>query len=106
MFIGMKLDNSLGISVIDAAHILPFSQFHNDDVRNGLSLCKLHHWLFDHGLLSIDIDYSILVSQNIDYEFPKKLVSSYQNQTILLPTEEKNLPSSVALRWHKNNVFD
>jgi putative restriction endonuclease len=102
----MKLDNSLGISVIDAAHILPFSQFYNDDVRNGLSLCKLHHWLFDHGLITVDTEYTIQVSKKIDYEYPKKLVSSYQNQTILLPTEEKNLPSPVALRWHKNNVFD
>jgi len=102
----MKLDNSLGISIIDAAHILPFSQFHNDDVRNGLSLCKLHHWLFDHGLLTVDTKFTIHVSQKIDYEYPKKLVSFFHDQQILLPTEEKNLPSPVALRWHKNNVFD
>ena len=102
----MKLDNSLGISIIDAAHILPFSQFHNDDVRNGLSLCKLHHWLFDHGLLTVDTKYTIHVSQKIDYEYPKKLLRKYHDQQILLPQEEKNLPSSVALSWHKNNVFD
>lgn len=102
----MKLENSLGISIIDAAHILPFSQFHNDDVRNGLSLCKLHHWLFDHGLITVDTDYTIQVSKKIDYEYPKKLVSIFQDQHILLPTEEKNLPSPVALSWHKNNVFD
>ncbi|HMA83389.1 MAG TPA: hypothetical protein VKP59_04080 [Candidatus Thermoplasmatota archaeon] len=62
--------------------------------------------LFDHGLITVNTDYTIQVPKKIDYEYPKKLVSSYQNQTILLPTEEKNLPSSVALSWHKNNVFD
>jgi putative restriction endonuclease len=102
----MKLENSLGISVIDAAHILPFSQFHNDDVRNGLSLCKLHHWLFDHGLITVNTDYTIQVSKKIDYEYPKKLVSTFHNKQILFPKQEKNLPSPVALRWHKNNVFD
>ena len=102
----MKLENSLGISIIDAAHILPFSQFHNDDVRNGLSLCKLHHWLFDHGLITVDTDYTIQVSKKIDYEYPKKLVSTFHNKQILFPKQEKNLPSTIALSWHKNNVFD
>ena len=57
---GAKLVTSSGISVIDAAHILPFSQFHNDDVRNGLALCKIHHWLFDKGLISVDEHYRVL----------------------------------------------
>ncbi len=102
----MKLENSLGISVIDAAHILPFSQFHNDDVRNGLSLCKLHHWLFDHGLITVNSEYTIRVSKKIDYEFPKKLVSSFHNQEIQLPENKHNHPSPIALKWHKNNVFE
>ncbi len=102
----MKLENSLGISVIDAAHILPFSQFYNDDVRNGLSLCKLHHWLFDHGLITVNTDYTIRVSNKIDYEFPKKLISSFHNQKIQLPENKHNQPSPVALKWHQKNVFE
>lgn len=67
---------------------------------------KPYHWLFDHGLISIDTDYTIHVSKKINYEYPKKLVSIFQNQQIFLPTEQKNLPSPVTLFWHKNNVFD
>lgn len=38
---------------VDAAHILPWSQFDLDEVFNGLCLCKLHHWAFDEALIVI-----------------------------------------------------
>ena len=38
---------------VDAAHILPWAQFDLDHVRNGVCLCKLHHWAFDEGLIEI-----------------------------------------------------
>jgi len=41
---------------VDAAHILPWSKFDLDDVSNGLCLCKLHHWAFDEGLISVKWD--------------------------------------------------
>jgi putative restriction endonuclease len=34
-------------SIVDAAHIHPFSSSRNNDPRNGLALCKNAHWLFD-----------------------------------------------------------
>lgn len=41
---------------VDAAHILPWAQFDLDHVKNGMCLCKLHHWAFDDGLISITHD--------------------------------------------------
>lgn len=41
---------------IDAAHILPWSDYDLDEVRNGLSLCKLHHWAFDEALLVVNYE--------------------------------------------------
>jgi hypothetical protein len=38
---------------VDAAHILPYAEYDLDDVRNGLCLCKLHHWAFDEALIHI-----------------------------------------------------
>lgn len=43
---------------VDAAHILPWSQFDLDHVKNGMCLCKLHHWAFDDGLIEITFDGS------------------------------------------------
>ena len=49
----LNIRASSGESVTDAAHIIPFSVSYNDDIRNGMSLCKLHHWAFDTGLISL-----------------------------------------------------
>ncbi len=38
---------------VDAAHILPWRTYELDEVRNGLCLCKTHHWAFDEGLLQV-----------------------------------------------------
>lgn len=52
---GLKLPpvGSGGSPGVDAAHILPYSEYDLDDVRNGLCLCKQHHWAFDEGLIHI-----------------------------------------------------
>ena len=38
---------------VDAAHILPWSDYDLDHVSNGICLCKIHHWAFDEGLIRI-----------------------------------------------------
>lgn len=55
---GEYLAGGPGVSSgIEAAHILPWSKFDLDEVRNGLALCKQHHWAFDSGLLSVLFDF-------------------------------------------------
>lgn len=103
---GMKLVTSSGISIIDAAHILPFSKFHNDDLRNGLALCKIHHWLFDRGIISVDQYYRTIVSRSIETEEPEKAITEFSKKEIILPHEPKRYPSQVALEWHRGNVWD
>jgi hypothetical protein len=41
-------------SGVDADHIMPWAGFDDDTVRNGLCLCKSHHWMVDEGLLAIE----------------------------------------------------
>jgi putative restriction endonuclease len=38
---------------VDAAHILPWSEYELDQVFNGLCLCKLHHWAFDEAIIRL-----------------------------------------------------
>ena len=102
---GARLLTSSGISVIDAAHILPFARFGNDDVRNGMALCKTHHWLFDKGLISVDQHYRALVSKAIEKEEPERLVSRFAGREIRLPERVERFPSQVALEWHRGEVF-
>lgn len=59
-----------GESITEAAHIIPHTTSKNDDVRNGLSLCKLHHWVFDKYLISIDEAYRVIVSDLMSEKGP------------------------------------
>ena len=103
---GMKIITSSGVSVIDAAHILPFSKFKNDDIRNGLALCKIHHWLFDKGLMSVDLHYRVIVSKSIERESPENIISRLHKSEIIMPEESVKYPSPVALDWHRENIFN
>jgi putative restriction endonuclease len=38
---------------VDAAYILPWVQVDLDHIKNGICLCKFHHWAFDDGLIEI-----------------------------------------------------
>lgn len=51
-----------GAAIVDAAHIEPFAENQNDDIENGLALCKNAHWMFDEGLWSVRADGRVLLS--------------------------------------------
>ncbi|MFC7009379.1 HNH endonuclease [Halalkalicoccus salilacus] len=53
-----------GTPEVEAAHIYPRSENGRDDVRNGIALCRLHHWAFDTGWIEITTDYEISVLEN------------------------------------------
>jgi putative restriction endonuclease len=51
-----------GAAIVDAAHIEPFSTAQNDDIENGLALCKNAHWMFDEGLWSVGNDGRVVLA--------------------------------------------
>ncbi len=40
------------LSLVEAAHLLPFAESRNDHPTNGLALCKNHHWAMDNHLIA------------------------------------------------------
>jgi len=52
-------------TVVDAAHIVPWSKSQNDDIRNGMALCKLCHWAFDEGMMGVSKNYEVITSRQI-----------------------------------------
>ena len=58
LFSGQRLPRTELTSTpgVDAAHILPWSQFDLDATSNGLCLNKQCHWAFDEGLLRLSYD--------------------------------------------------
>ena len=95
-----------GESATDAAHIIPFRISKNDDVRNGISLCKLHHWVFDKGLISLSTTYQVLVSPLMSNRRPTEwMLTELQDKSILLPERNQLYPAQNALAWHREEVL-
>ncbi|MBJ6802718.1 HNH endonuclease [Geomonas propionica] len=89
-------------TAVDAAHIVPWSKTQNDDVRNGLALCKLCHWAFDKGMMCVSSDYNVLTSRQIvaDPNVPGFLVTL--NGRGMIPPQDHDLwPAQEYLSEHR-----
>lgn len=105
-FCGVRLTTVDGHSVIEAAHIIPWCISHNDDLHNGMALCRLCHWTFDEGLLSVSAKYLVVVSSElrITSNMPGHLLT-LESRPIVGPMEQKLYPDLESLEWHRQNVF-
>lgn len=105
-FCGIRLITVDGHSVVDAAHIIPWSMTHNDDLHNGMALCRLCHWAFDEGLIGASQKYLVIISPEtrISSNIPGHLIT-LENRPILAPEDQTLLPSLDSLAWHRINVF-
>ncbi len=89
-----------------AAHIVPKRRSGTDDPRNGLALCRSHHWAFDAGLFSLNQNNSILVSSLVRRaETVKFELLSLEGNPIAMPKWEGIAPHPTAIEWHRENVF-
>ena len=90
-------------TIVDASHIAPFRSSKNNDVRNGLSLCKNAHWLFDVGLWSLDDDYRVIVAASaFDEDSPDQMpLKQMVGRRILLPRDERYWPLVENLAAHR-----
>ncbi|MDX1638303.1 MAG: HNH endonuclease [Balneolaceae bacterium] len=86
-------------SLVDAAHIIPIEENGTDDPRNGLALCKTHHWMYDAFLLSVDPDYRIRLSGKLKREGKRvEDTLQWEYKEILLPQDDRFVPSGEALQ--------
>jgi putative restriction endonuclease len=93
--------------IIDAAHIHQFADSRNNDIRNGLALCKNAHSLFDNGLWTIADDYTVKVALGSFAEDSpdQKPLSDYHGQMIRLPVNPALRPDPAHLNWHRKKKF-
>lgn len=90
-----------GHTLVEGAHIIPWSESNNDDPRNGLSLCRTHHWMFDEMMLTIRDDFTVRLSYWVERNENKmEETVRLKNSEILLPNDSRYYPSSEALRDH------
>lgn len=95
--------------LLDAAHIIPDADpAGHPEVSNGLSLCKIHHAAFDHGILGIRPDYVIQVRRSVleevDGPMLKYGLQELHNKKLFLPSNEAHKPAKRALE-HRYALF-
>lgn len=98
---GLKIDPIKQTLLIDACHIVPFSQTYDDTIRNGITFSPTFHRAFDNGLIAIDDEYRLLVHPKLKDYNPAAGIRQYEHKTIILPREEKFYPSLQRLAEHR-----
>ncbi|WP_245634199.1 HNH endonuclease [Halalkalicoccus paucihalophilus] len=86
-----------GTPEVEAAHIYSRSENGRDDVRNGIALCRLHHWAFDTGWIEITTDYTVSVFINPDREEYHEF-EQLDGQQIRRPNSQIPHPDYIAAR--------
>jgi putative restriction endonuclease len=95
-----------GRTSIDACHIVPWSVSHNDAIDNGIALSKNCHWAFDNGLLSIDDNYSVVVSSKIKrHEMNSSMLAGLDGNRLILPQSELFRPNLEYISAHRKKKF-
>lgn len=105
---GMKMLLPSGIALVEAAHIHQFSQSRNDDITNGMALCRNHHWAFDQGLWTLGHDYDVIVACDMFTEdAPNQLsLGAYHSRRVNLSRLAVEYhPSQKHLDWHRKHKF-
>jgi predicted restriction endonuclease len=91
-----------------ASHIVPWaSDQHNRlNPRNGLCLSALHDRAFDKGLITLNDDYEIIISNNLKNskdKFIQDTLLPLEGRQIELPERFSPLPEF--LEHHRNQIF-
>lgn len=101
-FCGTRIVTSEGHTAVDAAHIIPWSVSQNDDIRNGMALCKLCHWGFDEGLMGVSDTYAVIISRQVAQTHNAAgALLNLADRNILGPQDKALWPHQIHLKWHR-----
>jgi len=97
---GLRILLRTGESMVEAAHIVPFSESGDDDPCNGLALAPNLHWAFDKNLIALGEDLKWQVSPVLDDRFPDfaPLVQLH-GKRLIGPTETRFTPKRESLKY-------
>lgn len=102
---GLQIIPFNNISFVDACHIKPFSISKNDTISNGITLCPNLHRAFDRGLIGIDSNYRVIVSDRFSENENNYSLKKLQGNKIILPQDKNCYPSKENFEWHLKKVF-
>jgi putative restriction endonuclease len=97
---GLRVLLPSGESMVEAAHIHPFSEAGDDDPRNGLALTPNMHWAMDRNLIAPGPDLRWHVSTILDDRVPDySMLLALNGKPLLPPKEGRYTPKREFLEW-------
>lgn len=95
----MEITDSPGV---DSAHILPWSTYDLNSVRNGLCLTKQCHWAFDQGILRLAYDgpsntYVVTIPENVRSAASRASFDIAYFQSLAGSIPKSRLPKNIGL---------
>jgi len=108
---GVRVLLDQAMSLVEAAHLIPFSESRNDKPTNGVALCPNHHWAMDRHLIAPCPDSKRSAGvwrvngERLDdrIEGQRDLVA-LANRPVIPPSEEKFYPAIESLRWREEHL--
>jgi putative restriction endonuclease len=107
---GIRVKISDDLSLVEAAHIIPFGVSRNDRPDNGLALCPNHHWAMDRFLIAPCPNskhragvWRVGSALDVRIEGQKDLVA-LANQPVIPPGEQKFYPAIESLHWREAHL--
>ena len=105
----MLLDHAL--SLVEAAHLIPFSVSRNDKPTNGVALCPNHHWAMDRLLLAPCPDtrnaagvWRINKGRLDDRIEGQRELLGLEGRAVIAPAEKKFYPAEESLVWREKSL--
>ena len=98
---GMRVDATINLSMVDACHIIPFSESYDDTISNSITLCPNLHRAFDRGIISISDDYRVIVSSAISEKETNYSIRQFEGMRINLTDDNRCHPGLENFRWHR-----
>ena len=90
---------------LEAAHIKWHGARGPDVVANALSLCALHHRLFDKGAFTLSPSRQIVVTSQATGASVNEALGRFHARPITLPANPGDAPDPVFAGWHTREVF-
>ncbi len=95
-----------GRVMVEAAHLIPFAESHDDDPRNGIALTPTFHWALDAHVISPGPDYAWHVSKILDERVAdNQPLLALEGKTLMLPKEKTLWPKKEALEWRLEHLL-
>jgi putative restriction endonuclease len=99
------------LSLVEAAHLIPFAISRNDKPTNGMALCPNHHWAMDQYLIAPVPDamrksgvWRVNEGRLDDRIEGQRELVAIAGKPVIPPGEEKFYPALESLRWREEHL--